>query len=371
MTSSLDDLDQGTRSVLDTYRFDEAEFVRLRSAVCNGSISPGSNVVRGRIEPPHPEDILRLPGSGDPGHQDARTAGLEILRAGRAASVVLNGGMATRFGGVVKGIVEAVDGRSFLELKLAQAAQLADAVGAGVPVAVMNSFATDQPTRDFLAERAVPPPISFTQYVSLRLASDCSLFRGRDGKPSLYSPGHGDFLLAFRRSGTLQALRSAGVRYVMVSNVDNVPARLDPVVLGAHALAGRPMTTEVVRNEGDVGGAPVRVDGRMVILESMRFPSDFDHSRLPVTNANTVTFDIDALDRDFELTWLYVQKTVEDQTAVQLEHLYHEAASFLPTTYLQVPAGGPGGRFLPVKRPADLAAAQRDLRALMSAPPLD
>ena len=96
----------------------------------------------------------------------------------------------------------------------------------------------------------------------------------------------------------------------------------------------------------------------------------FDHSRLPVTNVNTVTFDIDALDRDFDLTWLYVEKTVEDRTAVQIEHLYHEASATLPTTYLQVLATGPRGRFLPVKRPADLDAAQPVLRELLASPPL-
>jgi UTP--glucose-1-phosphate uridylyltransferase len=371
MTSLLEDLDQDTSRVLSSYRFDEDEFLRLQSRVCDGSISPASNVVRGRVEAPLPEDIVRLPEPGEPGYDEARAVGMEILRAGGAASVALNGGMATRFGGVVKGVVEAVDGRSFLELKLVQAARLADAVGATVPVAVMNSFATDRPTREFLAERGIGEPRYFAQSVSLRLEVDCGLFRTKDGKPSLYSPGHGDFLLAFRRSGTLDALRSAGVRHVMVSNVDNIPARLDPVVLGAHARAGRPMTAEVVRNTGDPGGAPARVDDRMMILESMRFPSGFDHSRLPVTNANTVTFDIDALDRDFELTWLYVQKTVEDRTAVQLEHLYHEASAVLPTTYLQVPADGPHGRFLPVKRPDDLAAARDQLRALMARPALD
>ena len=45
------------------------------------------------------------------------TAGLEALAAGRVAQVVLAGGMATRFGGVVKGVVEALDGRSFLDVE--------------------------------------------------------------------------------------------------------------------------------------------------------------------------------------------------------------------------------------------------------------
>lgn len=367
----MDQLSLETRRVLDTYGFDERQFTQLQSRVRDGSLSPASNVVRGTVEPPAPEDVVRLPGPGEEGFERARAAGLEILRAGAAASVVLNGGMATRFGGAVKGVVEAVDGKSFLEVKLAQTAQIAAEVGADVSTAVMTSFATDTATRQFLAARGLGEPLFFSQYVSLRLEPDGSLFRTDDGEPSLYGPGHGDFLVAFRRSGTLEKLRSRGVRYVMVSNVDNLPARLDPTVLGTHALAGKPMTVEVVANFGDVGGAPVRVDGRPMILESMRFPPGFDHGRLPVTNVNTATFDLDALDREFDLTWLYVEKKVDGGTAVQLERLFHEAAVFLPTTYLQVEATGPRGRFLPVKMPADLVAAQEPLRQLLARAPLD
>lgn len=370
MRTLLADVDVDSRRVLDAYGFDESAFLALQSRVCDGTLSPTSNIVRGRVEPPSREDIVALPRAGEREYEAARTSGLEVLAAGAVASVVLNGGMATRFGGAVKGIVEAVDGRSFLELKLAQTAALADALGAEIPTAVMTSFATDGPTRQFLAGEGLAP-LYFSQYASLRLERDCSLFRTEGGGVSLYGPGHGDFLLAFRRSGTLDTLRSRGVRYVLVSNVDNLPARLDPVVLGTHIRAGRPMTAEVVRDTGDVGGAPARVDGRVMVLESLRFPPDFDRDQLPVSSVNTVTFDLGALDRDYDLTWLYVEKTVEGRPAVQLEHLYHEASATLPTTYLQVPATGPRGRFLPIKTPGDLQAAQRPLRELLARPPLE
>lgn len=375
MSADSDDLaetlDPDTRRVLRSYGFDGQEFAALRARVRDGSLSPDSNVVQGRVEPPGPDDLTELPEPGRPGHAEARTAGLEVLRAGAVASVVLGGGMATRFGGVVKGVVPAVDGRSFLELKLGQVADLGKAVGASLPVAVMTSFATDALTRDFVAARDVPQPIYFNQYVSLRLQPDGELFRTHDGSVSLYSPGHGDLLLALRRSGALAQLRSLGVRHVMVSNVDNVPARLDPVVLGSHVRAGRPMTAEVVTNDGEVGGAPARVGDKVFIVESMRYPAGFDHSQLPVTNVNTVTFDLDALDREFDLTWLYVEKTVDGRPAVQLERLYHEASAFLPTTFLVVPATGPLGRFLPIKTPSDLETAEPQLREMIARPPLD
>ena len=364
------DLHPEDAKALETYGIGADVFADLRARVADGSLSPETNRVQGTVEPPAPGDITTLPGRGEPDHDKAREAGLEVLRAGGVASVVLNGGMATRFGGVVKGVVEAVDGRSFLEIKLDQARRIGEELGAEVPVAVMTSYATDSATRSFLAERGVREPLYFSQYVSLRLNADGTLFRTDDGRVSLYSPGHGDVLSAIRRSGTLDRLRASGVRLVMVSNVDNLPARIDPAVLGMHLLGGRPMTAEVVANEGEVGGAPARVNGRMRLLESMQMPEGFDHSTLPVTNVNTVTFDIDALDRDFDLTWLYVQKSVGDRKAVQLERLYHEASAFLPTTYLKVPALGPEGRFLPIKTPQDLVDAQPALREVLARPTL-
>jgi UTP--glucose-1-phosphate uridylyltransferase len=158
------------------------------------------------------------------------------------------------------------------------------------------------------------------------------------------------------------------VRIVTVSNVDNLGARVDPVVVGAHLLAGKQLTCEVARKEGDMGGAPVRVDGKLQLVEGPRFPPDFDQDVTPVFNTNTALFDIDLLARDHDLTWLYVEKAVGDRAAVQLERLYHEVSAFVPATYLEVPRRGPRGRFSPIKTPADLERAQDDLRELISAP---
>jgi UTP--glucose-1-phosphate uridylyltransferase len=140
-------------------------------------------------------------------------------------------------------------------------------------------------------------------------------------------------------------------------------------VVGAHVLAENPLTCEVAVKEGDLGGAPVRVDGKLQLLEGPRFPPSFDQDSVPVFNTNTAVVELDALDRDFELTWLYVRKSVDGRTAVQLERLYNELSAFVPTTYLEVPRRGPRGRFLPIKTPDDLKAAQSDLRELLAAPP--
>lgn len=373
MVSLLDQFDPDTRATLIRYGFEPERFVRLQQAVASGAISPAANIVRGRLEPPRADDFRRLPEQHEPGWAEAYDAGMEALRRGEVAMAVLNGGMATRFGGLVKGIVEAVDGRSFLEWKLHEAGRVARAVGAEVPCVVMNSFATDAATRGFIAglgERGggLPQPRFFSQFISLRLNRDGSLFVEDDGRPSPYAPGHGDFGDALRRSGTLAWLRERGVRLLMLSNVDNLGARVDPVVVGMHRLGGRPMTVEVAaKRPGDAGGAPARLDGRLIVVESFRFPPEFDQDQIGVFNTNSFVFDLEALDAEYPLTWFYVEKEVDGRPAVQLERLVGELSSFLPATYLDVPRSGPRGRFFPIKTPEDLLASREALRAMLSA----
>ena len=364
--SVVEDLGPELRGLLERYGFDAARFESLRTRVADGTLSPETNVVQGHVAPPEDEDLTPLPAPGTQQWTVARAAGLEAIRAGRVGQIVLAGGMATRFGGVVKGAVEAVDGRSFIEWKLGETARLARELDAQIPVALMTSFATDEETRAHVAARRLPEPLWFSQFVSLRLTPEGDLFE-EDGAASLYGPGHGDLLEAVRSSGTLQRLRAMGVSVVCVSNVDNLGARVDPVVVGAHILAARAVTSEVAAKEGDLGGAPARVDGRVVLLESMRFPPDFDQDSIPVFNTNTALIELDALDHPYELSWLYVEKQVDGRTAVQLERLYHEIASFVPTTFLVVPRSGPRGRFFPIKTPADLDESRDSLRVMLAA----
>jgi UTP--glucose-1-phosphate uridylyltransferase len=325
--------------ILERYGFDEPLFEELRARVASGELSQEANLVRGELEPLRDDELTHLPDEAEPDF-----AGVAIA--------VLNGGMATRFGGTVKGLVEAVDGVSFLDWKLRDAEQ------AGVPGVLMNSFATDEETRAHLGGRE--NLIVFSQTVSLRLEPDGSVFPG----PSPYSPGHGDFAVCV----PVDELRAAGIGTLMLSNVDNLGARVDPRVLAAHRAADNPLTIEVAPAEGDPGGAPVRVDGRPQIVEGFRFPPGFDQHALPVFNTNSLVVEVDALTPRHPLTWFYVEKEVEGRTAVQLERLVNELSAFLPTTYLLVPRHGPRSRFVPVKTPEDLERTRPHLRELLATP---
>lgn len=367
----LDEVDPETRAVLERYGFDADRFERLRGEVARGELTVAGNALSGHVEPVTDDDLTALPAPGDPEYAETRKLGLDALVRGEIGVVVPAGGMATRFGGVVKANVEVVDGKTFLDAKLDGIAAVGEALAVEIPVAVMTSFQTDGPIRDALARRPGPAPLVFSQFVSVRLERDGGLFRDASGSVSLYGPGHGDLLEAINASGALDDLVGRGVRQVVVSNVDNLGARLDPVVVGRHLQAANPLTMEVAEKHGDLGGAPARVDGRVRMVEGPRFPPDFDQGSIPVFNTNTGIFEIEALQTTYPLSWMVVEREVDGRAAVQLERVFHEASAFVDTTMLVVPRSGPRGRFYPIKTLDDLDAAQPELRDLLRRGPLD
>lgn len=365
LASELAQLPSDVSDRLDAFGFDRAWF--LTQADRYAAEGAGENRVRGEVTPPAPEDVVDLPEPGTPEWLRAEEAGAAALANGECALVVLAGGMATRMGGVVKALVEAVPGRTFLDLRLQAQEVLEERVGHIVPMWLMTSHATDGPIRDALGERLDGFRIAtFPQRVSLRLSPDGSLFREEDGRPSEHAPGHGDLPEALQRSDLLDRFLDEGGRYVTVANLDNLGATLDPAVIGVHIGDGAPVTCEVVdKHGGDKGGIPVRLDGRPLVLEEFRIPESFDPATVRVFNTNTFHFDAAALrDLDFDWTYFVVEKDVEGRPAIQFERLINEVASHLETRFVRVPREGAQSRFLPIKDHDDLEEKRPTLESI-------
>lgn len=362
-------IDDTTRAELGPYGFDEA---LLQSFVARLG-KPSSNAVVGTLTPPVDGDVrpLPAPGSAERGRLEKR--GLAAIAAGQVGAVVLAGGMATRFGGVVKAVVPVLGERTFLELKHDDIAGVSARAGRPVPTFVMSSFTTHDRIRQHVEEKRLTlggrPAIEvFPQFVSLRLTPDGALFREADGTLSPYAPGHGDLTFALRRSGLLASFRASGGRVLVMSNVDNLGATLDPALVGLHLELGGQLTAEVVRKErGDKGGAPARLNGVPQIIEGFRFPKEFDQDSIPVFNTNTFVLDAAAIDREFELPFYRVEKQVEGRTAVQFERLVGELTAFLSTRFVEVDREGDDGRFLPAKDPEELARRLPRIEAIARA----
>ncbi len=342
---------------LEGLSLDRARLEGFAEEIAAGRLGPASNLLAEEPQLSGLEVIERIDALPEAERARMREAGREALARGEIAVAVLNGGMATRFGGRVKGLAEAVGGRSFLEIKLAQARAQGP-----VPFLIMNSFATHQATLAFLAAQGLRERVRpLLQSVSLRLTPMGELFREASGSISPYAPGHGDFLEVIKTSGQLAELRASGVRSVLLSNVDNLGAELDPLVVGYHLLRERPLTVELAETKGgDVGGTVARVQGKVRVVEGLCFPPGFNFERVRFINTNTFVISLDALAPDHPLSWLYVEKTADGRAAVQMERLIGELSAFVSSGYLASPRDGAQGRFFPVKTPEDLERLRRD-----------
>ncbi len=325
-----------------------------------------SNIVRGALTMP-PQESLRSPPEAQSAVGRARASeGSHLLSSGKAALVLLNGGMATRFGGRVKGVVDALPGRSFLGLQAQRLASFFGDSTDGPPLLLMNSEATDAETQAHLRDSDYfglrPEDVfCFVQSGAPRLRPDGALYRDAGGELSVYGPGHGDLVPALHRSGALAWLKERGVDYLLMANVDNLGAGLDPRLLGHFAAEGHSMMAEVVdRLPGERGGAPCAVDGRVKIVEDFAFPPDFDKQAIPCFNTNTLWFRTAALAGDFPLQWYTVSKLADGEPVVQFERLVGQLSWFLDTGWMRVGRE----RFLPVKTPEDLQRKQAAIRLL-------
>ncbi len=384
----LEALSAPLRAKLEGSGFDAERLVRLARPLIARAHAPASaspaaaaerNRIRGVVEPPREGDVLDAPEAGTDLHRRLEEKGLAALRAGEVALCVLAGGMATRMRGVVKALVEACDGRTFLDLRLAENEGWRKRLGTAIPLWLMTSEATDAPVRAALEQRAAPGHVAtFMQDIGLRLTRTGKLLRGEGGLPSTYSPGHGDLPDALRRSRLLHDFVARGGRYVWIANLDNLGAAIDAALLGQFIEQGVDVMVEVApKAEGDRGGIPVWADAhgargervrRLQVLEEFRLPEGFDAAAVRVFNTNTFLVRAGALlEARVKWSWFEVEKTVDDTVAVQFERLLQELTSALPAAYVRVPRDGAASRFLPVKDYEELARRAADIRAVAAA----
>jgi UTP--glucose-1-phosphate uridylyltransferase len=368
LDAQLAALPADVKSTLERCGFDAARLKRLAAPLQSGVAA--DNLVKGTIAPPAPGDVVQLPAPGSAEHERLTALGRAALQRGEYALVVLAGGMATRMGGVVKALVDAVPGKSFLDLRLREVEVIRERYGKLPPLWLMTSQSTDEKIKQALGARRQGDDVAtFLQELSLRLTPEGNVFLGADGRPSEHAPGHGDLPDALKRSGLLERFVARGGKTLMMTNIDNLGGTLDPLILGFHLAHGLPVTSEVVDKLGsDRGGIPVRVNDKPCVLEEFRIPPSFDPATVRVFNTNVFHFDAKALlELDMPWTFFTVTKKVEDQPVVQFERLVNEVTSVLPTKYLHLPRTGEKSRFLPVKDNEELEARRPEIELIAKA----
>jgi UTP--glucose-1-phosphate uridylyltransferase len=364
LESDLASIPPADQAVLEDGGFDEQVLRRWAADLLHRG--PDANRVSGEVTLPQDGDVAELPFPASEHGRRLAEAGRASIRRGELAVVVLAGGMATRMGGVVKALVNAVSGTTFLDARLAEREHWQRGSERPFPMWLMTSHATDEPIRQALGDRLDGDRVAvFRQGASPRLTPEGRVFRDAGGRPSLHATGHGDLPDALRRSGLLERFVAGGGRYLWIANLDNLGAAVDPLVLGWHLEHDAPLSVEVVDKEpGDRGGIPVRLDGRPVVLENFRLPHGFDEDAVPVFNTNTFLVDAEPLaELDMPWTWFRVEKTVDGRPAIQFERLVGELTSSLDSRFVKVPRTGLASRFLPAKDWQELERHQEQIAA--------
>jgi UTP--glucose-1-phosphate uridylyltransferase len=368
LARAIAEIPSSVRARLEQYGFQAARLVELGERLRRGEDDRG--LATGRIEPPRTNDVVPLPPAGSSERQKLETLGAEALSAGNVAIVVLAGGMATRMGGVVKALVKALPGHTFLDLRLAEQRAVMQRFGAVPPLWLMTSASTDAGIREALGSANDGERIAtFTQELSLRLTPSGELYLDEQGQPSEHAPGHGDLPDALRRSGLLERFVARGGHTLMLTNLDNLGGTLDPAVIGFHLAHGKPVTSEVVdKLADDRGGIPVRVDGKLRVLEEFRIPPTFDPSTVRVFNTNVFHVGAKALlELDMKWSFYTVKKRAGGSEVIQFERILNEITDELETAYLHLPRSGSEARFLPVKDPDELERRRGEIELVARA----
>jgi len=299
----------------------------------------------------------------------------------------LNGGLGTGMGlDKAKSLLTVSEGNSFLDLIAKQVGFMKKKFSGDLKFMLMNSFSTDADTRKALSKYEDLPKdddLAFVQNKAPKVTKDGL-------KPATWEkapdnewcpPGHGDLYPAMLGSGALDKLLKEDIRYMFVSNSDNLGATLDLKILSYFAAQKAPFMMEVAdRTDADKKGGHLArkktesKDGGLTLRESAQCPKADeaafqDTSKYKYFNTNNLWVDLKQLKELFDknggaipLPVMLNDKTVDPRDksstkVIQLETAMGAAISaFEGAIALRIPRS----RFAPVKKCDDLVALRSD-----------
>lgn len=327
------------------------------------------------------DDIAYL--EGRPGSiRESVTADPALLK--ETVVLKLNGGLGTSMGlDKAKSLLTVKGDDTFLDIMAKQVTELRSTYASNVRFVLMNSFSTSADTLEYLAkypELVEDPELELLQnkVPKVDAATFAPATLATNPSKEWCPPGHGDLYPSLAGSGKLEKLLAQGVKYMFVSNSDNLGASLDLELLTYFAQSGKPFLMECCeRTENDKKGghlAARKADGRLILRESAQCATedeaDFQNiEKHRYFNTNNLWIRLDKLAEELEkqggvirLPMIKNAKTVDPKDASSTAVFQLETAMGAAIECFDG-AGAvcvPRTRFAPVKKCDDLLLLRSD-----------
>lgn len=306
---------------------------------------------------------------------------------GKTVIIKLNGGLGTSMGlSKAKSLIEVKNGLNFLDIIARQTLSYSKESGVNIPLVLMNSFKTDEDSKQFLGkypDLASDIPLSFVQHKFPKVLKDSlsPAFWPKDPENEWNPPGHGDIYFSLITSGMLDKLLEKGYKYAFISNSDNLGGMLDYTILGYFASHGFPFMLEVAdRTKADIKGGHLAkmISGGLILREIAQCPDDeidefHDINIHKYFNTNNIWINLTLLKEKLnkvhnilDLPMIVNPKNIDPRNnsspeVYQIEMAMGSAISiFENSTAIRVPRT----RFAPVKKSQDLLALWSDCYVL-------
>ncbi len=215
-------------------------------------IGKGGNITRGEFSVPPAVELAEIASRKD----EFEAAGLEALKKGEVAAVLLAGGMGTRLGfDLPKGCfnVGLTHELYIFECLINNLMDVVKKAGCFIPLYIMTSEKNDENTRNFFEEHDYFGYDKnfvkfFIQDMACAVDYDGKLLLEEEGRLATSPNGNGGWFASMVKAGLTKDLHAKGVKWINIFAVDNVLQRIaDPVFVGATILGNYQAGSKVVR----------------------------------------------------------------------------------------------------------------------------
>lgn len=223
--------------------------------------------------------------------EEYRNIGIDEIKKGRVAAVLLAGGQGTRLGfDKPKGMFNIGINKELyiFECLINNLMDVVNTVGVWIPLLIMTSEKNNEDTVNFFKEKNYfgynSDYISFfVQDMAPSVDFDGKIYLESKSRISLSPNGNGGWFSSIVRAGLLDKLKSDGVKWLNVFAVDNVLQRIaDPAFIGAVIKSGSQSGSKVVAksNPAERVGAMCLENGMPSIIEYYELTEEMANQRM-------------------------------------------------------------------------------------------